>query len=140
MITLARTLKRKAERMEREREDREKAISDFRAGVDFNHYLAKQMPCMLRVNGDQIETSHGASFPVKDGEKVFRFIRYVRDRAEAWQRNNTLVPSKGDTREAYRLGSFKVDRIDSRGNIIVGCHSVKWDQIEHVARQLNIYP
>lgn len=123
--------KREAERKEREREDLEKAISAFRAGVHYNHSIIRQVDVMLRINGENVETSHGASFPIEDAKRAFKAVRMVKERAASWDSLD---------REPIRLGHFKIDRIDLHGDVKAGCHFVKWDEIERAARELNIYP
>lgn len=77
-----------------------------------------------------IHTTHKAQFPIEHGKKAFAFIRQCKERGETWHKNGQQI----------RLGHFAIDSIDAKGNVKAGCHYVKWDEIERVARILEIYP
>jgi hypothetical protein len=92
-------------------------------------YLAHGYPdTLLRVNGDQIETSRGARFPLEHAKLAFRVVARQKDRGEAWHRNGATV----------QLGSFHIDSISPEGDVHAGCHFVKWPAIEHAARVLGL--
>lgn len=83
---------------------------------------------VLRVQGENLQTSLGASVPLQHAVKAFRFIKLVRERGQDWSRNGRTV----------RVGHFQVDRIDAQGNIHAGCHFIAWPEIERIARELNV--
>lgn len=85
---------------------------------------------LMRVNGDNIETSKNANFPIEHAKKAFKLIRAVKEKGETWTNDNHEI----------RLGYYKIDKIDNKGNVTAGCHYVEWDQIELCAIELNIYP
>lgn len=87
----------------------------------------------MRIEGDIIETSKGASFPVDHAKRAFIFIRN-------WKENHTGENWSRATNRTIHLGHFVVDTIDTQGNVKAGCHYVEWDEIERIARELNIYP
>lgn len=87
----------------------------------------------MRVNGENIETSQGANFPVDHAKRAFQFIRN-------WKENHTGENWSRATNRAIRLGHFQIDVIDISGNVHAGCHFVEWDEIERIARQLKIFP
>lgn len=87
----------------------------------------------MRVKGDDIETSKGASFPVDHAKRAFIFIRN-------WKENHTGENWSRATNRTIHLGHFAVDTIDTQGNVQAGCHFVEWDEIERIARELKIYP
>ncbi len=84
---------------------------------------------LLRVAGDNLETSQGAAVPIAHAVKAFKFIKLMAERGEAWQRNGHTV----------RVGHFQIDSIDSAGNIRAGCHVINWPEIERIARVLGIF-
>lgn len=83
---------------------------------------------MLRVRGNEIQTSLGATFPVEHGRKAFPLIARVRMSGKGWQRNGHSI----------HLGHFQIDRISETGNVVAGCHRVEWAEIERCARELGI--
>ena len=85
----------------------------------------------MRIKGDDIETSKGASFPVDHAIKAFKAIRRIKDTGE------NFINTAHDW---LKLGHFRIDNIDTAGNVKAGCHYVDWDEIERIARELKIYP
>jgi len=83
----------------------------------------------LRIVGDELETSHGASVPLAHAIKAFRFVKLCRERGTSWQRNGRTI----------RVGHFQVDRIESNGDFVAGCHSFTWTEVERVARIAGVF-
>jgi hypothetical protein len=73
----------------------------------------------LRVNGEDIETSHGARIPVSVAKRL-------------WHRINTNEPLAG-----MSLGHYTVSTFD--GNTLkVGCHTIELSEIKRIAIQLGV--
>ena len=87
---------------------------------------------LMRINGNEIETSRGARFPIEDGKKLFGKILYCVQNKKQWLGESGVVVPLNN------LGNFKVNKIDCEGNVTAGCHYVKYTQIESIAKQLNI--
>lgn len=85
-------------------------------------------PTMLRVDGDEIETSRGARFPTSHAKLAYRFLKGIVAKGEAWEPGEHTV----------RLGHFRVDRVEADGTIRAGCHTVPWSEVEHCARTLGL--
>ena len=83
---------------------------------------------LLRIKGDNLETSLNATVPLAHAVKVFRFVKLCRERGEAWQRNGKTV----------RVGHFQVDSIDAQGNFRAGCHKINWPEVEAAARAAGV--
>lgn len=77
----------------------------------------------LRVYGDELQTSWGATVPLGHAVKVFRFVKLCRERGESWRRNGKTI----------RVGHFQVDAIEPNGDFVAGCHRFAWDEIERAA-------
>lgn len=116
--------KRQAELAEQAKE----RLDQWVAGDKVRTWDFHCLPCRLRINGDTIETSHGAEFPLEHGIKAFPAILANREKAAEWVRNGHQI----------RLGHFGIDRIDPDGTVHAGCHVVAWDEIERIARQLGL--
>jgi hypothetical protein len=82
---------------------------------------------VLRLNADQIQTSRGAQIPVADALKLWPLLLRVK--------------TSGKTLEAglhnINLGAYRFKSFDG-ATLIVGCHSIGWDQLELMADQLNL--
>jgi hypothetical protein len=106
-----------------------KHVKEWIAGdIDSIPYKYRNGTIHLRVNGDEIQTSHGARFPLEHGVKAFPMIKRCKDKAISWKTNG----------ETIRLGHFRIDEIRTNGTVKAGCHTVPYESIERVARQLNL--
>ena len=81
---------------------------------------------MLRVVGDEVQTSLGARFPVSHAIRGLAFVRKVRQAGQAYVRNGPTI----------HLGHYVIDRIEPDGTVHAGCHVVKWEEIERITPQL----
>lgn len=124
-----------AARRERERERRAAAeaekerlrraelsvqIGAWKAGVDVR--LPWTGEVYLRVKGERLETSQGAQVPLRDAIRIFRAVKAQRGRA--WQ-------------GSMSVGHFHVTEIMEDGSFRAGCHFIRWDEIERVARAIG---
>jgi hypothetical protein len=109
---------------ERRREHAEQ-IRRFRAGDLHASYIPGLSP-MLRVMGEEVQTSMGARFPVSHARRALAFIRKLRESGQEYVRN----------RHTIHLGPYVIDRIEADGTVHAGCHVVKWEEIERVIPQL----
>ena len=118
--------RKQAEKRRLDKENKAK-IKEFRAGkrVHIRGDFA-----LLRITGDNIETSQGATFPIEHAKAAFRVIKVARKMQVAY-----TYKTDGP---CYRLGHFKIDAIDSKGNVKAGCHKVKYDEIEQCAKALGL--
>jgi len=120
---------------EAERERREADYAERKAKwlsgeyVGRLHFDAPTGGAALRIVGDTLETSHGAQVPLEHAVKAFRFIKLCRERGETFQRNGRTI----------RVGHFQVDRIESNGDFVAGCHSFTWPEVERVARIAGVF-
>lgn len=84
-------------------------------------------PTTLRLKGEEIQTSRGAKIPVDDALKIYPLLERTKrggGKLEAGLHNINLGQ--------YRFNSFD-------GNtLVVGCHSIAWNEIEKMAKQLHL--
>jgi hypothetical protein len=109
---------------ERRKEQAER-IERFRAGDPHASYIPGVSP-MLRVVGDEVQTSLGARFPVSHALRGLAFVRKVRESGQEFVRNGHTI----------HLGHYAIDRIESNGTVHAGCHIVTWYEIERIAPRL----
>lgn len=118
-------------RLKERAENREEAVKMFKEGLElgrYRDYLYEHEEVLMRVKGDTIETSKGASFPLSHGKKAFKFIKECKYNITEWQSNGHKI----------HLGNFAIDRIETNGDVKAGCHTVKYSEIERIAKQLKL--
>ncbi len=83
----------------------------------------------LRVVGQRIETSHSAIVPLKIAKNVWRLVK--------------LATSKGENIEFdkdqnhLQLGAYDLNTIFANGDIKVGCHLIRFNELELMAKKLG---
>jgi hypothetical protein len=98
-------------------------IAEWRAGTAHNLPWDSRTlndGALLRVYGDEVQTSLGARFPVADALRAGRLIAKVRSIGAGWQADPALP---------VNVGAFTLDSIAANGDIVAGCHNIKWDEI-----------
>ena len=83
---------------------------------------------LLRIRGDLVETSQGASFPIEDAKRVWPYIKMCVDNQIAWQRNG----------QSISLGNYRLDAISVDGTVTAGCHVVQFAEILLIAEKLEL--
>lgn len=97
-------------------------------GIDAtSNYALRSWPCMLRIDGDEVVTSWGASFPVEHAKRAWPAIKRVFESGKDWRTNGHKIP----------LGHFKVDSI-SGGTLRAGCHTLTRAEVERCAATLGL--
>lgn len=116
-------------RMEKERTQRERWLAGS-TDSDLRYLrLADEMGnALVRVRGDNLETSQGATVPLKDAIKVFRFVKLCHDTGKSWKRNGATL----------RVGHFQVDLIEPNGDFTAGCHKFSWNECARLAGELDL--
>jgi hypothetical protein len=129
-LAKARDAKKEAARIEREKlaaVDAGDRLAMWQAGQNPPQNGFQYCATVLRLNADQIQTSRGAQIPVADALKLWPLLLRVK--------------TSGKTLEAglhnINLGAYRFKSFDG-ATLIVGCHSIGWDQLELMADQLNL--
>lgn len=112
---------------------RAQQITEWRNG-GFAHSLY-DLPTMLRIVGDMVQTSRGASFPLTHARRALPLVQHCHDTATAWA-FETSITHAADT----HLGQFTIDAVDAHGNVTAGCHHVLWPEIERFIALLASVP
>jgi hypothetical protein len=82
---------------------------------------------MLRINGNEVETSLGARVPVSHAKRGLAFVRRVVSSGQEYVRNGHTL----------HLGHYAIDRIETDGTLHAGCHVIKFSEIENLAPALD---
>lgn len=136
-----------AERMERERADREAWLAGggtrgtwlAGGGTRWTRFSDAQGGAMLRavdverdaagrIVGGTLQTSHGADVPLPHALKAFAFVRRVVATGAPWHANGHCI----------RVGHFRVDAIDTAGTMRAGCHTIHLGEMERLAGVLGV--
>lgn len=85
---------------------------------------------LLRFDAEanEIETSRGARVPVEHTRLAYRFVSGLKASGKAWKRNG----------HTFHVGHYALDSVDLKGNIVAGCHSIKWSEILHLAVKMGL--
>jgi hypothetical protein len=101
---------------------------NFRNGLPFS-YFDMNRTFLLRIKDlETIETSGKAKFPIEHGKLAWKMILACKTTGKTFQTNGQKI----------LLGDFKIDSIDSNGNVIAGCHRVDFKEIQNMARLLGL--
>lgn len=115
------------ERLERERT----ALERWNSGgvvYAFERLSDAQGGALLRLIGNTVETSWGATVPVADARRALAlYTRIVGD---------TGIAKPWEPTEALHIGHFELNRINVDGSIKVGCHHITAAEIESLRTKL----
>lgn len=122
----------KAQRIEQARREAKakEALPAWLAGNDdYEHRnaLFSSKETYLRVKGENVETSRGATFPLAHGLRALPLIRAIVASGEVWQRNGKTI----------HLGHYQIDKIEA-GQIVAGCHTIPVAEVERLAASLGV--
>jgi hypothetical protein len=109
----------------RERLDAEK-LATWMQGANVS--LPYTVETALRIIGDTVETSRGASFPLTHARLGWALVKRTVANGIEWKRNGHTL----------HLGHFQIDRITSDGTVYAGCHKVKFAAIQRIASALEV--
>jgi len=107
---------------------REQAVEDLAAWREGNIIFFREshlLPTALRIKGDNIETSRGAIVPSNVASLLWRIITK--------RRSGALDHSVS----GLRIGDFNLREVTANGDLIIGCHTILYDELEHMAKQLG---
>lgn len=84
-------------------------------------------PTLLRVKGGEVQTSRGATFPIKHARLGLAAVRRIMASGVEYVRNGHTI----------HLGNYAIDKITVDGTVYAGCHVVPWSSIERILPQLE---
>jgi hypothetical protein len=113
-------------------------IADWLAGGELNqpncgysfvgeHVKCREIPTLLRIKGDTVETSRYASFPTAHAVAALALVRKVMFRGVEFNANG----------HTCKVGLFEISKITADGTVYAGCHVVPWESIARIAPALD---
>jgi hypothetical protein len=132
---------RRKQRIEQERKEWEEKLptlcAEWRNGANvhiprpnytwYDYDKVPSIPTMLRISGDEVETSLGARVPVSHAKRGLAFVRRVMASGQEYVRNGHTL----------HLGHYAIDKIETDGTLHAGCHVIKFSEIENLAPALD---
>jgi hypothetical protein len=125
--------KERAEREAKELAELPEKIARWRNGesIHFSYSYGSigsgLIPCMLRIKGDEVETSLGAHVPLDHAKRGLTLVRAVMSSNRPYERNGHTV----------HLGHYAIDKIETNGTLKAGCHVISWPEIAIIADSLD---
>lgn len=119
--------RKKAEHQKALEAESKQDIADWLSGKPYSRIPSLVKQTYLRINGDEVETSRGARFPVEHAKRGLALIQAVVARGEEWRTNG----------HTCHLGHYRIDRIESNGTVHAGCHVVSYSEISRIAPALE---
>lgn len=96
------------------------AMDAWRAGGGTVGQPSHEWPTLLRVDGDDMQTSKGVRVPLTEAHKAYLFA--MLKRSDEWRRNG----------ETFGIGMYQLDSVTSEG-IVAGCHRISWAEVDRFA-------
>lgn len=106
-------------------------VSRWRNGGSISYSDAYELPTMLRIRGDMVESSHGADFPVSHAVRALPVIEKLYRDLD----NNGCIVNP----EAYglRFGLYRINAVENNGTIRAGCHTIAREEIMRLVETLR---
>lgn len=123
--------RRECERIDREdwESNRDKRIEAWRNGDSdaIPYQFIRDVPTMLRISGDNVETSQGVDIPLDHALRAMPLVERILTSGEAWHTNGHSI----------HLGHYRIDSIDADGTLHAGCHHIAKDEVLRLIEQLK---
>lgn len=115
----------RAQRAEEKRRAKEnaEAMEAWLAGENVRVYSPAGSPARLRVKDKRVQTSQGAEVTCRSALALFALASRVKARGEIWE-----CPPETE----HKVDGYPVRRIDSAGNVVIGCHSLEWQEMARI--------
>jgi hypothetical protein len=83
---------------------------------------------LLRLKDDVIQTSLGVEVPKQRCIELWPLIHRCKSKQTEWIENG----------ENFRIGHYRINKIDMFGNVKAGCHYLTYDVLKDMAKQLEL--
>lgn len=81
----------------------------------------------LSLDGSEIETTRGARVPVDVAGRLWKAVTSCRAHGKHW------VPQV-----EFKVGYYRLTRIESDGTLVIGCHTIPYDELVLMAHKLKL--
>lgn len=104
--------------------DAEKIVA-WRAGESVS--LPWNLPCMLRLKGETVQTSLGAEIPLSHARRAYGAVLNAMQSGVDFESNGHTIP----------VGVYKVDKIEANGTLHAGCHHITFEETARFAAAMG---
>ena len=137
-IKKANAKQREAERKRKARQAKEfdkqekEWLAHERSTLNWERHRAGR-PTLLRLSkdGESVETSRQASFPVDHAKKAWRFIKALKKSGKDYS-----LTGRGDV-PTIRVGVFTINSVSHEGDVVAGCHELKHEIMAEFAKKMG---
>jgi hypothetical protein len=91
------------------------------------YFNANDFPIMLRIKGQEIQTSQNAAIPIEHGLSAWKMVQKCKKEKREFIANGHTI----------KVGHFQVTKITKDGTLKAGCHTIKYGPMKYIARQLS---
>jgi hypothetical protein len=108
-------------------------LAEWRAGTTGTYWGLRDEKdgAYLRMLGDNVQTSLGATVPAADAQRAIKFIAEAARRG-GWAHCEEIPDA------VIQIGAFTLNRVDPNGDIKAGCHFIQWREIAAIALKLGM--
>jgi hypothetical protein len=82
---------------------------------------------LCRIVDDEVVTSKYARVPVEHAKRILPIVKICHDKQRELKTND---------KHPVRIGYYEVQYISADGDIKIGCHDIKWSEVEILGQQL----
>lgn len=94
----------------------------------------------INPNKEVVETSQYVTFPIDDAERAAQLSRIVKAGNLPPITPSNVESFKGSTvGDTLRVGTWNIECVTTAGDIISGCHNMKYENIQSAAKQIVKY-
>ena len=103
-----------------------KRLTAWMAGdTSVSSYTFRNLAVRLRILGNEVQTTQGASIPIADAIALWPIIERCR------KGDKSFTPR-------HKLGNYQLTKIREDGGIVVGCHDIKYSELARMAVELKL--
>lgn len=120
--------KRREGEIKRRDEEAREALGRWRKHENNSVSIRTSTPALrMSKDGLWVETSWGARVPTEDAKRIWPLIFRIKARGVAFTNS-----------DRSRIGDFILNEVKPDGTVVVGCHTIAWEEIEHIAVTLGL--
>lgn len=82
---------------------------------------------LLRIVGDEVQTSRGARFPLEHARRALPLVSKLLETRQTFHANGQRI----------HLGHYQIDAIEADGTIVAGCHRIERDEVLRLIETLQ---
>lgn len=115
----------------------EERIAKWRSGETcYAHMTSDDTMVRFTKNGQRVQTSRGVEILLCDALKAFKYARRIRQVGKRHP-GEALGYASFVARERPQIGHYTLEEITPEGDLRIGCHFLKYEEMEQLFNQLT---